>query len=53
MQVDYSHKMAFVALVHQDGKLLEIGVSRYTATQDKCRCECAVTVTWSCNRSIP
>lgn len=44
MQVDYSQKMAFVALVHQDGKLIEVGVSRYAATQESGQCECAVTV---------
>jgi len=44
MQADYSHRMAFVALAHQDGKLVEVGISRYAATQDKGQCECAVTV---------
>lgn len=44
MQTDYSHRMAFVALVHQDGKLIEVGVSRYAATEESGRCECAVTV---------
>lgn len=44
MQVDYRHKMAFVALAHQDGQLVEVGVSRYAATEENAQCECAVTV---------
>lgn len=45
MDVDYVHRMAFVALAHENGKLREVGVSRYSATDDASRCECAVTVT--------
>jgi len=44
MDVDYESQMAFVALVHEDGVLREIGVSRFSATGDGRRCECAVTV---------
>ncbi|HET6553076.1 MAG TPA: GNAT family N-acetyltransferase [Dyella sp.] len=44
MDVDCQNHMAFVALVHEDGKLREIGVSRYSATGDGKHCECAVTV---------
>ncbi len=44
MDIDYQDRMAFVALVHDDGRLREIGVSRYSATGDGKRCECAVTV---------
>jgi len=44
MDVDYHSRMAFVALVHENGCLREIGVSRYAATSDGKRCECAVTV---------
>ncbi|GLQ91170.1 GNAT family N-acetyltransferase [Dyella acidisoli] len=44
MHVDYVHDMAFVALAHDEGKLKEIGISRYSATQDGKQCECAVTV---------
>jgi GNAT superfamily N-acetyltransferase len=44
MDVDYQDRMAFVALVHDDGKLREVGVSRYGSTGDGKRCECAVTV---------
>ncbi|RMH85891.1 GNAT family N-acetyltransferase [Pseudomonas sp. AOB-7] len=44
LQADYSHRMAFVALVHQDGELIEVGVSRYASTGENGQCECAVTV---------
>jgi GNAT superfamily N-acetyltransferase len=44
MQVDFHDRMAFVALAHQDGKLVEVGVSRYAATETNDQCECAVTV---------
>lgn len=44
MDVDYVHAMAFIALVHDDGELREVGVSRYAASDDATRCECAVTV---------
>ncbi|MFC5699034.1 GNAT family N-acetyltransferase [Pseudomonas sp. GCM10022186] len=44
MEVDYQHKMAFVALVHQDGELIEVGVSRYAASDATGQCECAITV---------
>jgi GNAT superfamily N-acetyltransferase len=44
MDIDYQERMAFVALVHEDGQLREIGVSRYSATSDARHCECAVTV---------
>ncbi len=44
MDIDYESQMAFVALVHDNGVLREIGVSRYSATGDGKRCECAVTV---------
>lgn len=44
MQVNYESEMAFVALIHENGVLREIGVSRYSATSDGKRCECAVTV---------
>ena len=43
MDVDYKTRMAYVALVHEDGQLIEIGVSRYCATSETA-CECAVTV---------
>jgi len=44
MDVDYDQRTAFVALAHEDGHLREVGVSRYSATGDGQRCECAVTV---------
>lgn len=44
MDVDHDQRMAFVALVHEDGKLREVGVSRYSASDDQGQCECAVTV---------
>jgi GNAT superfamily N-acetyltransferase len=44
MDVDYDQRMAFVALAHDNGKLREVGVSRYSATDDQGHCECAVTV---------
>jgi GNAT superfamily N-acetyltransferase len=44
MDVDYNQRMAFVALAHENGKLREVGVSRYSATDALGRCECAVTV---------
>lgn len=42
--IDYRHDMAFIALVHRDGKTLEVGVSRYSLSADGKFCECAVTV---------
>ena len=42
--LDYVRDMAFVALVHRDGKTQEIGVSRYSVSDDGRSCECAVTV---------
>jgi GNAT superfamily N-acetyltransferase len=42
--LDYRRDMAFIALVHRDGKTLEIGVSRYSTSDDGRSCECAVTV---------
>lgn len=44
MDIDHDQRMAFVALAHEDGHLREVGVSRYSATTDRTRCECAVTV---------
>lgn len=43
MDVDCKTRMAYIALVHDNGELIEIGVSRYCATQEH-ECECAVTV---------
>ncbi|MET0331889.1 MAG: GNAT family N-acetyltransferase [Dyella sp.] len=44
INVDYHHSTALVALVHDGGKLREVGVARYAASGDRQRCECAVTV---------
>ncbi len=44
MDLHYPDQMAFVALAHDNGKLREVGVSRYAASDDNTRCECAVTV---------
>ena len=44
MKVELPRQMAFVALLHDNGKLREIGVSRFAATTDEKQCECAVTV---------
>ncbi|MFC4528676.1 GNAT family N-acetyltransferase [Dyella halodurans] len=44
VNVDYRTDMAFVALVHDNGVLREVGVSRYSASGDNQHCECAVTV---------
>ncbi|MEJ1228248.1 GNAT family N-acetyltransferase [Pseudomonas sp. CCNWLW56] len=43
MDVDCKARMAYIALVHDNGQLVEIGVSRYCATAEH-ECECAVTV---------
>ena len=44
VNVDYHNSTAFVALVHDNGTLREVGVSRYSASGDDKHCECAVTV---------
>ncbi|MDH4652206.1 GNAT family N-acetyltransferase [Pseudomonas sp. JS3066] len=44
MEVDYQRKMAYVALVHRAGKLIEVGISRYAASNDQAQCECVVTI---------
>ncbi|GLK88500.1 GNAT family N-acetyltransferase [Pseudomonas turukhanskensis] len=43
MNVQYPLQMAYVALVHDNGELREIGVARYAKTEDQC-CEFAVVV---------
>ena len=44
MTVDQREKMAYVALAHVKGELLEVGISRYAAGAQPDECECAVTV---------
>ena len=43
MDTDNKQRTAYVALVHENGQLIEIGVARYAATSEH-ECECAVTV---------
>ncbi|MNQ59296.1 MULTISPECIES: GNAT family N-acetyltransferase [unclassified Pseudomonas] len=43
MDTDNKQRMAYISLVHENGQLIEIGVSRYAATGEH-ECECAVTV---------
>ncbi len=43
MDIDQKQRAAFIALVHENGELIEIGVSRYAATGEQ-EGECAVTV---------
>ncbi|WLH38082.1 GNAT family N-acetyltransferase [Pseudomonas sp. FP2196] len=43
MDTDNQQRTAFIAMVHEDGKLIEIGISRYAGTGEH-QCECAVTV---------
>ncbi|MEX5686164.1 MULTISPECIES: GNAT family N-acetyltransferase [Pseudomonas] len=43
MDTDNRQRVAYIALVHDNGQLIEIGVSRYAATREQ-ECECAVTV---------
>ena len=43
MDTDNKQRMAYVALVHDNGQLVEIGISRYAASREH-ECECAVTV---------
>ncbi len=44
MDVDYSRRMAYVALTMEGGHLTEIGVARYAALEDDEQCESAVVV---------
>ncbi|WP_219063428.1 GNAT family N-acetyltransferase [Pseudomonas sp. UMAB-08] len=44
MDVDNKKRMAYVALAHKDGELIEIGVSRYAALEEEGQCECAVVI---------
>lgn len=44
VNVDHHNDVALVALVHDDGELREVGVSRYSTSGDDKQCECAVTV---------
>jgi GNAT superfamily N-acetyltransferase len=44
MDVDHDRRAALIAVAEVDGKSVEVGVSRYCATDDPGVCECAVTV---------
>jgi GNAT superfamily N-acetyltransferase len=44
MDLDYTQRMAYVALIMEGGHLIEIGVSRYAAMDGNSDCECAVAV---------
>lgn len=44
VNVDERRAAAFVALVHDDGELREVGVCRYAASNEDGACECAVAV---------
>jgi len=43
MDTDNEQRMAYIALVYENGQLIEVGVSRYAATGAH-ECECAITV---------
>ncbi|MBZ9783675.1 GNAT family N-acetyltransferase [Pseudomonas sp. REP124] len=43
MDTDDSLRLAYIALVHDNGQLIEVGVSRYAVAGEH-NCECAVTV---------
>ncbi len=43
-QIDYDREIAFVAMVKQDGKEVEMGVSRYAINPDKASCEFALVI---------
>jgi len=43
MDTDNKQRVAYIALIHDNGQLIEIGISRYAATGEH-ECECAVTV---------
>jgi GNAT superfamily N-acetyltransferase len=44
MDVDYRDRMAYIAMVHENGHLTEVGISRYAVTADVQQCDCAVVV---------
>ena len=44
MDVDYQGRMAYIAMVHENGHLTEVGISRYAVTADVQQCDCAVVV---------
>lgn len=43
-QIDYDREIAFLALTRQDGKEVEMGVTRYAINPDKTSCEFALVI---------
>jgi acetyltransferase len=43
-QIDYDREMAFIAVTEQDGKEVELGVTRYAINPDGASCEFAIVV---------
>jgi acetyltransferase len=43
-QIDYDREMAFLALTRQDGKEVEMGVTRYAINPDRNSCEFALVI---------
>jgi acetyltransferase len=43
-QIDYDREMALLAVTHQDGKEVELGVARYAASPNGTSCEFALVV---------
>ncbi|HRH82300.1 MAG TPA: bifunctional acetate--CoA ligase family protein/GNAT family N-acetyltransferase [Thiobacillaceae bacterium] len=43
-QIDYDREMALLAITHQDGREVELGVARYAANPDGTTCEFALVV---------
>ncbi|MGY2201441.1 GNAT family N-acetyltransferase [Pseudomonas gingeri] len=44
MNTDERNRVAYIALVHDNGELREVGISRYAATGNEQACESAITV---------
>ncbi|UEL25779.1 GNAT family N-acetyltransferase [Pseudomonas fluorescens] len=44
MDVDHHSRMAYIAMVHENGQLTEVGISRYDATAGNPQCDCTVVV---------
>jgi GNAT superfamily N-acetyltransferase len=44
MDVDYRTRSAYIAMIHENGLLREVGISRYAVAADAQQCDCAVVV---------
>ncbi|MGR3889999.1 N-acetyltransferase family protein [Pseudomonas sp. 1152_12] len=44
MDVDHLNRMAYIAMVHENGQLTEVGISRYDATAGNPQCDCTVVI---------